>query len=272
MSVKIMAQVWELDLPQNEKLVLLAFADHADDEGICFPSVARIARKTGYSERQVQTIGKQLRAKGLIAPLSRTGGGRTRGGSYLSVVYQISAEKGAKISPLKPKQGCSPAQLGVKPSAVRGEVATAPESSNNHQVEPSEKPSCAERSKTDRSTRQGSPPAPAPVIELPLNDGSEHAVLPEAVVEWKHLYPAVDVMQELRNMRGWLLANRQKRKTRRGIERFINSWLAKRQDKSGTEGVNGSRKGNHRKIGGAYHSGDPTRTYDREPDLIVNVP
>jgi hypothetical protein len=110
------------------------------------------------------------------------------------------------------------------------------------------------------------------VIELPLNDGSQHLVLPESVAEWKHLYPAVDVTQELRNMRGWLLANREKRKTRRGIERFINSWLAKRQDKAGTEGMNASRKGDRRKTGGAYHSGDPTRTYDREPDLVVEVP
>jgi hypothetical protein len=100
-----------------------------------------------------------------------------------------------------------------------------------------------------------------------LNDGTEYLVLPDSLTEWKYLYPAVDVMQELRNMRGWLLANKTKRKTRRGIERFINNWLAKRQDRA-KEVRHAERD---RKAGGAYHSNDPTRTYNREPDLIVKV-
>lgn len=33
MSVKQMALVWDLDLPPNKRLVLLAYADHADDDG-----------------------------------------------------------------------------------------------------------------------------------------------------------------------------------------------------------------------------------------------
>ena len=69
-----------------------------------------------------------------------------------------------------------------------------------------------------------------PLIGLPLNDGSEHEVTEEDLAEYAQLYPAVDVMQQLRNMRGWLLANPQKRKTRRGIKAFITTWLAKEQD------------------------------------------
>ena len=46
-------------------------------------------------------------------------------------------------------------------------------------------------------------------------------------------YPAVDVIQQLRNMRGWLDANPAKRKTKRGINAFIVRWLAKEQDKGG---------------------------------------
>lgn len=69
-----------------------------------------------------------------------------------------------------------------------------------------------------------------PLIGLPLNDGSEHEVTEEDVAEYAQLYPAVDVMQQLRNMRGWLMANPQRRKTKRGIKAFIASWLAKEQD------------------------------------------
>lgn len=35
-------------------------------------------------------------------------------------------------------------------------------------------------------------------------------------------------------MRGWLDANPQKRKTKRGIKAFVVRWLAKEQDKGGS--------------------------------------
>lgn len=69
------------------------------------------------------------------------------------------------------------------------------------------------------------------LITLPLNDGSEWPVTTEMVTEWSSLYPAVDVMQELRKMRGWLLAKPKNRKTPRGIRSFITTWLSKEQDR-----------------------------------------
>lgn len=76
-------------------------------------------------------------------------------------------------------------------------------------------------------------PQEALVLELPLNDGSSFGVTEDMVSEWTGLYPAVDVMQQLRNMRGWLIANPDRKKTRKGIKRFINAWLSKAQDKGG---------------------------------------
>lgn len=70
-------------------------------------------------------------------------------------------------------------------------------------------------------------------ITLPLNDKTEQQITKSQIEEWKELYPAVDIMQELRNMRGWLISNPTKRKTKQGINRFINSWLCKKQDKGG---------------------------------------
>jgi hypothetical protein len=81
------------------------------------------------------------------------------------------------------------------------------------------------------SSAEPSASLPKPVIHLLLNDSSEHPVSQAEVDEWARLYPAVDVLQELREMRGWLLANARKRKTGRGIRAFINAWLAREQDK-----------------------------------------
>lgn len=76
-------------------------------------------------------------------------------------------------------------------------------------------------------------PTAPPIITLTLNDKTEYPVTKEQVEEWTKLYPAVDVMQALRKMKGWLDANPSKRKTKKGILRFINNWLSKEQDRGG---------------------------------------
>ncbi|MFQ8705569.1 MAG: hypothetical protein ACLR9T_05850, partial [Thomasclavelia sp.] len=69
------------------------------------------------------------------------------------------------------------------------------------------------------------------VIELVLNDKSLYPITNKQLNEWQELYPNVEVMQCLRNMKGWLDANPTKRKTKRGILKFVNGWLAREQDK-----------------------------------------
>jgi len=69
------------------------------------------------------------------------------------------------------------------------------------------------------------------VIEMPLNNGSAFPIYPSDVKRWEELYPAVDVVGQLRKMVGWCEANPKRRKTKAGIKRFINSWLATDQDR-----------------------------------------
>jgi len=80
------------------------------------------------------------------------------------------------------------------------------------------------------SGAETAPDPPKAIFELPLNDKSLFPITQTQVDEWANLYPAVDVMQQLRSMRGWLDANPTKRKTRSGILRFVNSWLSREQD------------------------------------------
>jgi uncharacterized protein YdaU (DUF1376 family) len=69
-------------------------------------------------------------------------------------------------------------------------------------------------------------------ITLPLNDGSDFPVNEELVLEWQGLYPAIDVRQQIRNYRGWAISNPTNRKTRKGILKSVNFWLAKAQNQS----------------------------------------
>lgn len=70
-----------------------------------------------------------------------------------------------------------------------------------------------------------------PVITLLLNDKTEYPVSHADIAEWRESYPAVDVMQELREMKIWCKDNPARRKTSKGIRRFISSWLSREQDK-----------------------------------------
>ncbi len=71
------------------------------------------------------------------------------------------------------------------------------------------------------------------LIELPQNDGTSFLVTAEQVAHWASLYPAVDVLQELRKMLGWAETHPRRSKTASGMPKFINAWLSKAQDRGG---------------------------------------
>lgn len=80
-----------------------------------------------------------------------------------------------------------------------------------------------------------------------LNTGDTYEPEEADIVAWQRVYPAIDVHQELNAMESWLDANPTRRKTKRGIKRFINAWLSRAQDKGGSPQVK-SRKQSSRDI------------------------
>lgn len=105
-------------------------------------------------------------------------------------------------------------------------------------------------------------PAGKLVCTLPLNHG-DHEVFDFDVQQWVALYPAVDVRQELRNIKGWLIASPQRRKTKRGIARFINSWMSRTQNEAKpTGGGNGNR--NHGKTAGNLDALEAANRFARD--------
>lgn len=97
-----------------------------------------------------------------------------------------------------------------------------------------EKDVCAEPPDSGRSTPAAKPQPTPSEFDIPLNDGSFYNVPMENIEVYKKLYPAVDVEQALRNMIGWCMGNPTRRKTRRGVKRFITGWLAGDQDEGKT--------------------------------------
>lgn len=111
MSAIVMGRVWNLDLPHNQLLVLLAMADHADHHGNnVYPGVPLIAWKTGYTEMQVRRVIKILTASGILVEVNRSKGKKVK--------YRIDLDKGQqkpdytphKKLPLTPNKMLPPAK------------------------------------------------------------------------------------------------------------------------------------------------------------------
>ena len=75
MSVRIMSMVFDnQELSSTEKLVMLALADHANDEGkSIYPSQDRLAMKTGLSRETINRHVKRLIQKGIIRKIGYRG-------------------------------------------------------------------------------------------------------------------------------------------------------------------------------------------------------
>ena len=99
MSVRQSELAWGLDLSSNRKFILLELADHADPDGRhVFPSKGFIARRTGYSVRQIQRILHELEDLGLIEPVAYRKGGRGMATEYDLHLDPSINEKAVKLS------------------------------------------------------------------------------------------------------------------------------------------------------------------------------
>ncbi len=89
---------------------------------------------------------------------------------------------------------------------------------------------CSEQKHSEPSPEASAEP---PIITLQLNTGEEYPIYNKDIEQWQELYPAVDILQQFRKMKGWIISHPKQRKTEGGILKFINRWLAREQDKGG---------------------------------------
>lgn len=72
---------------------------------------------------------------------------------------------------------------------------------------------------------------PEPVfLEFPTLKGGTYAVTESQIAEWEQTFPAVDVKQEVRAAKTWLLANPKQMKS--NIPRYLVNWLTRNQDRA----------------------------------------
>ena len=73
-----MAACWPLDIPSTQKFVLISLADNANDDGICWPSIATIAKRTALHRATVMRAIRWLIDEGFLVAESPGNGLRNR--------------------------------------------------------------------------------------------------------------------------------------------------------------------------------------------------
>ncbi|MFV9668305.1 conserved phage C-terminal domain-containing protein [Pantoea sp. KXB25] len=92
MSVKLSAFVWDGCASSGMKITMVAImarlADFSSDEGVCWPSIATIARQIGAGPSTVRTSIRKLESEGWLTSTSRRKGNRNN-----SNMYQLNIKK-----------------------------------------------------------------------------------------------------------------------------------------------------------------------------------
>ena len=64
-------------------------------------------------------------------------------------------------------------------------------------------------------------------MEIILKDGSYYEIEQNDLISWQRTYHECNVYHEINAAKEWCQANPSRRKTKRGIKRFLNAWLSK---------------------------------------------
>lgn len=102
-----MSACWPLQgLTPAQKAVLISLADNANDEGVCWPSVAKIAERTCLSERAVQQAIKVLSKCKALSIEARQG---------RSTMFTVTPAAFAPPQQVHPRKKCTPAGAAPTP-------------------------------------------------------------------------------------------------------------------------------------------------------------
>jgi hypothetical protein len=77
-----------------------------------------------------------------------------------------------------------------------------------------------------------------PVLVFPTTGpaGKEWLLSREQVTAWRSLFPTLDVLAEARKALAWVIANPGRRKTVKGMPKFLVNWLTRAVDRGGSNG------------------------------------
>lgn len=209
MSIDAISQIWEIPLDSTTKLVMLCLANHANDEGMAWPSVSRVAKMTGLTDRAIRTCLGKLRAMGLLLTVAKSN--HHKATTYKLNLKDFRGECGSgeqRLAELGSKEGCTTFSQILK-RTFKDELTPLPP-------------------RGEKKVERVSP------FEFETKGSSWQ--LPQAKLdEWQKTFPDLDVEGQLRRAAQWLRDNPSKQKTPGGMPRFLGSWLLRAADRKPTK-------------------------------------
>jgi len=219
------------DMSTSTKVVLMLLANRADPEtGACYPSVRYIMARSSLGESTVRAVCRELVRRNLLAiePRAKPDGRQT------SNTYRMRLE-----TPPPPAVGGYPPDIGGGPSSqwrgIPQPLEGPPPANGPHDTKEGDVLSLTGEAPhaPKNGSRHHKPPDTSPVvIELPMRGTTTFPIRQRTIAELEPLYPAVDVPQTLREMKGWLIGHPERRPRRRMMG-FVTTWLKKEQDEHG---------------------------------------
>ncbi len=213
-------------LSSTERLVAFALAQYADaDGGSCFPNIETIAGAAALSERATRGALQRIESAGYFTRIGTKGSGKGAGKDWRAYGYRLrmpdgpARGAGPKAEAAAPGAGASadgaaPGDNMVRHLATHG---AAPGADYQERALPVEE----HQGKALAQTAERS----APAVCIPLRDGSAFEITAELLMELAPNWKTADAIAELREARSWCLANLGRRKTQRGVRRFVRGWL-----------------------------------------------
>lgn len=215
MSIRAMNWAWEQVLGVSHKIVLVALADHADNDGVCWPGMAWVSEKTGVKKRTLIKVIHELEREGLITVERRKGeqGKQDTNRYLLDLKDQRKARlPGAKID--EPGATGAPGEPGAKNDEPGAKIdmsrvqTVAPGTTKNvrTQIEPSIEPSARAR-------------------EIRIHENRIVGIPDDLKLLWRQAYPGIDIDHEIRKAELWLFGPPRRHKP--DLAKFLRNWLSK---------------------------------------------
>ncbi|MEN4667760.1 conserved phage C-terminal domain-containing protein [Pantoea agglomerans] len=144
MSVKLSAFVWDGCASSGMKITMVAImarlADFSSDEGVCWPSIATIARQIGAGPSTVRTSIRKLESEGWLTSTSRRKGNRNNSNMYQLNVKKLRESAAAHLSESEASESDTSKYDASKSDAPNFDASNfhPSESSKNNSFDPPE--------------------------------------------------------------------------------------------------------------------------------------
>lgn len=185
------------ELKASDKIIFAVILDHMGGKSYCWPGTQRLMSKTGLSRQTVINSIKQLEKAELLI-VNRQGNGKVNR-------YKTSLET-RPVEDLNQSKNHTTTSLETRPEPVY--------KLDRNQTKPD---------LTNQTTTE---------FSFPLRGEGQWGLTAGKLKELEEAFPDKNVTTEIAKAKQWLIDNPTRRKTHKGMSRFLNNWLERAKPES----------------------------------------